>query len=209
MTKKKDKFFKYGILETRKIGAQKATLTKVGSLKYALWGPEPSKQSKAIKMGKVVQEMYSFGITLNPKLTPQESGIQKVTGTKIKKDFDSVYSIIKTIVYREVKANIDLDTEKLSATIDKVKFLEQSLQLKFPGFKIDAGVLCPTVYSMDNIQNSHLHSKAMKIQNSGLSMDFAEDMFKKIELDISEEEWTAYLRKLGKIVLGGTDAEKI
>jgi len=67
----------------------------------------------------------------------------------IKKDIDLIFKdeINKIIYYRELKANIELDSEKLPATISKCKEIEKYLQEKYNSYKIDSGILNWSVYN--------------------------------------------------------------
>jgi hypothetical protein len=75
-----------------------------------------------------------------------QCGIQKINDKK--KDVDLLFKIelTKTVYYRELKANIELDTEKLPATISKCKEVEESLKISYPEYTINCGVLNWSVY---------------------------------------------------------------
>ena len=99
------------------------THTEPGSLKHLMFGSNPSEQSLSIKMGKVGEEMVKKIITENDDLELLTCGVQCIDPkTGKNKDLDLVWINKKnnTIYYREAKGNIELDSEKLPATIDKI-----------------------------------------------------------------------------------------
>ena len=55
--------------------------------------------------------------------------------------------LILFLKMKQIKGNIELDTEKLPATISKCKEIEQSLKEKYEDYKIDCGILNWSVYN--------------------------------------------------------------
>ena len=82
-----------------------------------------------IKLGRLGEFLSKELIKTNHNLELLNCGIQKINNKK--KDVDLIFKdeIDKIIYYRELKGNIELDTEKLPATITKCKEIENSLHL--------------------------------------------------------------------------------
>ena len=173
------------------------TMTEPGSLKYLLWGSQASQQSVSIKMGKVGEEMFKEMIKISPNIELIKCGVQNV-GNK-KKDIDLAWKDNnKKIIYiRECKGNLELDTEKLPATFEKVKedivpFLED----KYPDYKIDCGILNWSVYSRKILNKTLSHINCC--EENGVKVDHIEDFLKNINFEWSEEDYYNYFKSIGK-----------
>lgn len=195
-------FFIKGIQEAKRISNEKIKLTKPGSLKYLFWGPEPSEQSIVIQFGQSQQRMLIHEVESNEDFSMLPSGVQKLVGMKNKKDVDILFKNNKTntIYYRELKANIELDTEKLPATSEKVKLLSKHLKQTYPNHDLDFGVLCLSVYEKNNIEQKKLLNKIKQFENTGVNVSFAKDIFNILSVDITEKEFYEYWRDIGKIL---------
>ena len=196
---------------TNKIVEKGVTKTAPGSLKWLLWGEEPSKQSISIKMGKVGEEMFKEMIRISPNIELIKCGVQivDVKGDKDKKkDIDLAWvDHLKKIVYiRECKGNIELDTEKLPATFNKVKedivpFLEKS----YEGYSIDCGILNWSVYSRNKLNELNELNKTnntlkhiQSCEDNGVKVDHVEDFLKNIDFEWNDEDYYSCFRGLGK-----------
>jgi hypothetical protein len=195
-------FFIKGIQEAKRISNEKIKLTEPGSLKYLFWGPEKSEQSIVIQFGQSQQRMLIHEVENNKDFSMLPSGVQKLVGMKKKKDVDILFKHNKTntIYYRELKANIELDTEKLPATSEKVKLLSKHLKQTYPNHNLDFGVLCLSVYEKDNIEQKKLLNKIKQFENTGVNVSFAKDIFDILSIDITEKEFYEYWRDIGKIL---------
>jgi hypothetical protein len=174
------------------------TITEPGSLKYLLWGAQPSQQSVSIKMGKVGEDMFKSMINISPNIELIKCGVQIVDKGK-RKDIDLAWKDDnkKVIYIRECKGNIELDTEKLPATFEKVKndivpFLEE----KYPNYKIDCGILNWSVYSRTILKKTLSHIKSC--EDNGVKVDHVEDFLKNINFEWDEEDYYCYFKSLGK-----------
>tara|TARA_R100001510_G_C7652026_1_gene209838 strand:- start:1259 stop:1867 length:609 start_codon:yes stop_codon:yes gene_type:complete len=195
-------FFIKGIEEAKRISKEKTKLTEPGSLKYLFWGPEKSEQSIVIQFGQSLQRMVIHEIEKNKNFSMLQSGVQKLVGMKKKKDVDLLFKNNKTnvIYYRELKANIELDTEKLPATSDKVKLLSKHLKQTYPNHELDFGVLCLSIYEKDNIKQKKILNKIKQFENSGVNISFAKDIFDILSFKTTDKEYYEYWRKIGKIL---------
>lgn len=115
-----DKIKQLGMNWIEKILEDKLTLTKAGSISHLLYGEKPSEQSINIKLGRFGEFLSKELIKTNDNLELLNCGIQKINDNN--KDVDLVFKDEKNkiIYYRELKGNIELDTEKLPATINQL-----------------------------------------------------------------------------------------
>jgi hypothetical protein len=176
----------------------KLTYTTPGSIAYLLHGEKVSIQSISIKMGYYGEALSKDLIKTNNNLELLKCGIQKVNSKN--KDVDLAFKneMNKTIYYRELKGNIDLDTEKLPATIAKCKEIELSFTTKYPEYKIDCGVLNWSVYNR-KILPIKLINKIKMFESSGIKIDHMEDLLHIVgDIEWSEEEYYSYFREIEK-----------
>jgi hypothetical protein len=76
----------------------------------------------------------------------------KIAGNKFK-EAGLLFFLGSILVYREVKANMNLDSEKMPATTKKVEQIIAALQKEFPNHTINGSILCPTrLESSDDIE---------------------------------------------------------
>ena len=167
------------------------TMTEPGSVKYLLFGSEPSRQAISIKMGKFGEEIIKKIINNSKNLELLTCGVQCVDfETKKKKDLDLLWKdeLNKTIYYREAKGNIELDSEKLPATIEKVKeLLETYIIPKYPGYIIDIGVFNWSIYNRKLLKKGLNHIK--NCEKNGIKVEHMEDILKLLNFKWSEEDY--------------------
>jgi hypothetical protein len=172
------------------------TLTKPGSISHLLYGEKPSEQSINIKFGRLGEFISKEFIKANENLELLHCGVQKINDKK--KDVDLIFrnKETKTIYYRELKGNIELDTEKLPATINKCKEIEQSLQSTHPEYVINCGVLNWSVYNRQILTAGLSNIRAF--ENGGIKIDHMGDFLQIVDMDWKEEDFYLYFRELGK-----------
>ena len=189
--------FEFGRDLMNSIIASDLAETKPGSLKYLLFGTETSKQSFVIRVGKSFEKFFEFllekGVTSPTSLA---SGVHKET--KKDRDLLAIYEADKIVYYRELKANIELDTEKLPATIEKIKRITEHLEREYPGYKINAGCLCWSTYDSLDLANK-FNSKIKKFQEANVTLDFAEEFFKFVNAPMTKEQYYDYFKSLGEM----------
>ena len=178
-----------------------STKTCIGSLKFLFWGEEFSKQSVSIKAGKGFEEAFKFAIR------DIEENFSLVDCGKPGKDGDCPHEIDlcfqneRKIYYFELKANIDLDTEKLPATCIKVQNVHKYLETKFPGFEIISGVLNWSVFDKEDcIKNKTNKSKLKKFNSRETKVIFFNDFCKIIDINFSKEEFYSFFREVGDLL---------
>ena len=187
-----------GISWVKKLLKDNLTYTKHGSISYLLFGEKPSEQSICIKFGHFGEFIAKELIKLNPNLELLTCGIQVINDKK--KDIDLIFKdeINKIIYYRELKGNIELDTEKLPATIEKCKEIEKSLQEKYKDYKIDCGILNWSVYNR-KILKAGL-SNIQFFENKGIKINHIEDFLNIIDIKWDENNYYLYFRNIGKMI---------
>jgi hypothetical protein len=179
------------------------TMTEPGSLKYLLWGSQPSRQSISIKMGHVGEFAIKSIIEENASLELLKCGVQTIDEKGKKKDLDLMWKdeAKETIYYREAKANIELDSEKLPATIEKIKqILEDYLKLKpeYSNYKIDIGVLNWSIYNRNILTKKSSHIR--KCESDNIKVEHMEDILKLLNFEWSEQKFYEFWRGIGKEV---------
>lgn len=197
---------KKGIAWTEKALHGSITQTKQGSITYLLYGAKPSQQSINIKLGRLGEFLSKELIMNNPNLELLTCGIQTINEKN--KDVDLLFKdeTYKIIYYRELKGNIELDTEKLPATINKCKEIETSLKTKYAGYAINCGILNWSVYnrSLLNAGLSNIHS----FEKSGIKIDHMEDFLKLVNITWPAEDFYGYFRELGDLINAKFELEK-
>jgi hypothetical protein len=176
------------------------TRTQPGSIKYLMFGSEPSEQSLSIKMGKVGEEMIKKIITDIDDLELLTCGVQCIDpNTGKNKDLDLIWinKTTKTIYYREVKGNIELDTEKLPATIDKIdEIINTHISPNYPDYTIDIGVFNWSIYNRNPLKKGLTHIK--KCEDKDIKVEHPEDLFKLLNFNWDEENYYKFFRKVGE-----------
>ena len=174
------------------------TLTRPGSISHLLYGSKPSEQSINIKLGKFGEFLSKELINYASNLKMLQCGVQKINDKK--KDVDLLFKneVTKTIYYRELKGNIELDTEKLPATIEKCKEIELSLKTSYSDYSINCGILNWSVYNRKILVAGLSNIKAF--ENGGIKIDHMEDFLEIIDIIWTEEDYYDYFRKIGDII---------
>ena len=171
------------------------TYTKPGSISYLLYNEKPSEQSISIKLGRLGEFLAKELIKTNDNLELLECGIQKINHKR--KDVDLLFKNEnkKIIYYRELKGNIELDTEKLPATIDKCKEIEQSLKRKYKDYKIDYGILNWSVYNRE-ILTAGL-SNIRTFEGYGIKINHFGDFLEMINIIWEKDDYYLFFREIG------------
>ena len=187
-----------GISWVEKLLKDNLTYTKHGSISYLLFGEKPSEQSICIKFGHFGEFIAKELIKTNSNFELLTCGVQVVNDKK--KDIDLIFKdeINKIIYYRELKGNIELDTEKLPATIEKCKEIEKSLEEKYKDYKIDCGILNWSVYNR-KILKAGL-SNIQFFENKGIKINHMEEFLNIIDIKWDEDDYYLYFRNIGKMI---------
>ena len=184
-----------GIIWVDKALEGELTFTKPGSISHLLYGEKPSDQSINIKLGRLGEYLWKELIKTNHNLELLICGIQKINNKK--KDVDLIFKdeINKIIYYRELKGNIELDTEKLPATISKCKEIESSLKSTHLDYSINCGILNWSVYNRKILTAGISNIKTF--ENGGIKIDHMEDFLNIINVVWNEDDYYLYFREIG------------
>ncbi len=171
------------------------TYTQPGSISYLLHGKKLSEQSMNIKMGRLGEYLSKELIKTNNNLELLKCGIQQINSKK--KDVDLIFKDenAKIIYYRELKGNIELDTEKIPATITKCKEIENALKTTYIDYTINCGILNWSVYNRKILTVGLSNIKTF--ENGGIKIDHMEDFFNIINVCWNEDDCYLYFRKIG------------
>jgi hypothetical protein len=184
-----------GVIWVGKTLERKLTFTKPGSISYLLYGETQSEQSINIKLGRLGEYLSKELIKTKHNLELLNCGIQKINGKT--KDVDLIFKdeVNKIVYYRELKGNIELDTEKLPATIAKCKEIENSLKTIYLDYDIDCGILNWSVYNRKYLTAGLSNIKTF--ENGGIKIDHMEDFLNIIKVFWNEDDYYSYFKEIG------------
>lgn len=171
------------------------TYTKSGSISHLLYGEKPSEQSINIKLGRLGEFLSKELIKSNHNLKLLNCGIQKINDKK--KDVDLIFKdeTNKIIYYYELKGNIELDTEKIPATINKCKEIEVTLKTTYLDYSIICGILNWSVFNRKILTAGVSNIKAF--ENGGIKIYHMEDFLNIINVYWNENDYYSYFREIG------------
>lgn len=192
-----DKYFKKAeeiidnIMET-------TTMTKPGGLPYLLFGNQPSTASLFIRIGRNFEKWFKYIVEDCGMVLLPDGVIKDVIGGK-SKDIDLLFmdTINKIVYYRELKSNLDLDTEKLPATYEKIKKITKYLRTEYPGYQIDSSLMTWAVFENSDLPKRY-NSKIKQCNDNNVSVSFPSDLFQLVGADINSTTYWNIFRKLGK-----------
>ena len=175
---------------------QVKTKSLPGSLPYLLFGEgKVSTQSLYIKIGRNFEKWFKFIVEdAGMKLLP-DGVVKNVIGEK-SKDIDLIFRDDNTIYYREMKSNLELDTEKLPATYEKIQMITKYVEKEYPGYKVDSSLLHWSVYE-PSILPTKYNTKVKECGKHDVKVSYPIDLFKTISVDISDKEYYNFFRELG------------
>ena len=174
------------------------TETKPGSISYLLFGAKPSEQSLNIKMGRFGEFLSKELIKQNINLELLTCGIQQINDKKKDVDLIFINKYNKIIYYRELKGNINLDTEKLPATIDKCNVIHEHLKVKYPEYNINFGLLHWSVYKREMLTDGLSNIKTF--ETKGIKIDHMGDFLQLIDIVWDEADYYQYFKDIGQII---------
>jgi hypothetical protein len=176
----------------------KTTMTMPGGLPHLFLGNKVSTASIWIKVGRNFEKWFKFVVQdSGMKLLP-DGIIKNVIGKK-SKDIDLLFvnEKDKTIHYRELKSNLELDTEKLNATYTKIKKIKEYLSKTYPDFSLDVALMSWAVYEKNDLPKKY-ETKIKECNSNEVDVVFPIDLFKLINADISKESYYEMFRNLAE-----------
>ena len=157
---------------------QEAKQTKVDPNSFCSLFDIQLSQSQKIKTGKLMESIISDYIV--------SSGLFQNIRPKNKKGYDHLFLKDDIIYYAELKANLNLDTEKSKATVNKCLSNVSRLQQAFPGKTIKWGLVSlRSLRTMDILP--HTRCKYTKIENNLLGLRDYLELFD-IQTDFIDEQ---------------------
>jgi len=187
-----------GLLWVDTMLMSKITYTELGSISYLLYGNRPSEQSINIKMGRFGEFLTKEMIKINPNFELLTCGVHDGINGK-RKDIDLLFRDIHNniIFYRELKGNIELDTEKIPATISKCQEIEQYLQSKYNGmnYTINYGILNWSIYNRNKLRKGL--SNIRTFESNNIKIEHFQDFCEILKLTWSEDEFYDYFKEIG------------
>jgi len=188
-----------GISLTQSIISNGNTQRKSGSLVHLLYGNTPSQQSNSIKFGRVGEKLAQKMIDITDCTQLLKCGCHDM-GDGRKKDIDLLWiGPDGTIIYRELKGNLELDTEKLPAMITKInEDILPYLKEQYPEKKIDIGVLYWSVYERNDLKGQ-CASHIKKCEKDGIKVEHMYGFMKSINFEWDKEDFYSYFLSLGQL----------
>ena len=175
--------------------------TEPGSLNYLLFGTQLSTQSINVRMGTVGEDIFKKVISLNKSLELMTCGPQIVGISGKKKDIDLLWrdEAAKIVYMREIKGNMELDTEKIVATYKKIPLIfETFLAETYPDYSIDLGILGWGGYDRGFFKKGL--SQIKKCESNGVKVEHPKEFFELVGLVWEKEDYYDYFRELGEIL---------
>lgn len=195
--KKTDRYFKKAEEIIDRI-MEKSTMSQAGGLPYLLFGPQPSAQSLYIKIGRNFEEWFKYIVEdCGMKLLPDGVVDDVIDGKSKDIDFLFMDTVNKIVYYRELKSNLDLDTEKLPATYEKIKKITKYIEIHYPSYRIDSSLMTWAVFEKSDLPKKY-NTKIKYCNNANVSVSFPSDLFQLVGADIDSNIYWDIFRKLGK-----------
>tara|TARA_Y100001963_G_C6759172_1_gene438519 strand:- start:907 stop:1500 length:594 start_codon:yes stop_codon:yes gene_type:complete len=171
-----------------------------GSLNYLLFGGgRVSTQSLYIKIGRNFEKWFKFivgdsGLELLP-----DGVVKNVIGGK-SKDIDLIFKNeeTKAIYYRELKSNLELDTEKLPATYEKILKITEYLEREYKGYEVDSSVLHWSVFEPSVLPRKY-KSKIQQFNSNGVDVSYPVNLFDTLSVDVTSEDYHNFFLELGEM----------
>jgi hypothetical protein len=177
------------------------THTKPGSISHLLYGEKPSEQSVNIKFGRFGEFIAKEMIKSNDNLELLECGVRLINNKM--KDVDLIFmdKTTKTIYYRELKGNIELDTEKLPATIAKCNEIAAFLKTKYGGDAAEAATIDYAILNWSIYDRRVLTcglSNIRAFEKGGVKIEHFGEFSNIAGIDWSEQDFYSYFREIGE-----------
>lgn len=189
---------KIGIDWTKKLLQTKNSMTKPGSIIYLLHGRKISDHSINVRFGHLGEILLKNIIESNENLKLFNCGIQDISNLKLDVDLIWYNKDNNTLYVREIKANINLDTEKIKAVINKLKIVFYNhFKEEYPDYNIDVGLVSWTLYKKHKKTNRYIIRNFAK---NDIKVEYFNDFLKLTNFVWSENDFYSYFKELGKLV---------
>ena len=155
-------------------------------------------QSQSIQAGKKIEFFINDVLHKTPNvkchttesiwIDTETNRIQIGGNSKGLKDVDILFEYNKKSYYLELKSNLDLDTEKVIATTNKVKLITDSLNKNGGYGEVESKILSPFWYKNSSIVNPFPDDKVMWIS----------ELFKIVGITLPKNEYNEVCIEIGK-----------
>lgn len=175
------------------------TCTKPGSISHLLYGEKPSEQSINIKLGRFGEFIAKELINNNNSFELLNCGVQMINNKR--KDVDLIFidKVRKIIYFRELKGNIELDTEKIPATIAKCNDITSFLTNKYKDYTINCAILNWSIYDRQVLTAGLSNIKTF--EKAGLRIEHMGDFFAIVGATWEKEDYYSYFRMIGAKII--------
>jgi len=150
-------------------------------------------QSQSIRFGNMFQNFVKSIVVEagGEVLTQQFADIYGVGETKLnkgQKDVDIWFNFNNKMYYFEAKTNLDLDSEKSKATDQKVDAISNWMKVNYPDVEVVFGIL------------SCWYTKELGLPVKVKNVNYLEEFFKLLEIQITREEYYSVMKEFGKVI---------
>ena len=190
--------FEEGMRLARAIKDEGLSTASPGSGVYLLFGGIPSTQSLNIKFGRAFEEFFEAAVRLGDNsFSVMKSGVWP----EINKDLDLIFrdDVTQTIYYRELKLNLNLDTEKIVSTYEKVNYITDFLAKKYSAHTIDSAVLTWGTFNLEDIT---AQSKLKKAREYNVRVEDPRSFFDLVNIPMNRMKYDEFFRSIGDMFKG-------
>jgi hypothetical protein len=107
-------------------------------------------QSDKIRSGIIIHQYIKWLVENSPaKAEVIRDDMVKVSSSQ-KREADLLFKLNNKIYYREIKGNVNLDSEKGPANLAKIADVANGLHVRYPDSEVDSGFLCPAWLNSEN-----------------------------------------------------------
>jgi hypothetical protein len=165
-----------------------------GSINYLLYGARPSNQSINIRIGNRFETLLN-DFSQKVGFPPHELASQLIAGHQV----DSLFELNEgTLEYDEQKMNAGLDSEKTTATINKILEVKDDL-LKSTGKKVIGAIFHTSVWEKNDAPKYNSYYE--KYKKSGVYVKFMSEYFSSRNVEMTKEEYYSMWRNAGDTLL--------
>lgn len=182
--------FKKEVIENVK-GIKKKKVSKESFISL-LYPDLISIQSVNIKMGNIIERVLNNIVMkhghvekVSPEIERKITEVYNKYKKKKKPQLDLIFIYKNTIYYREIKNNIQLDSEKAPVVREKIKTIESIL--KNMGYNTSAKLLC-------------MRKKIINSSYYGQYLEGYGSFFNIFGFDIDEKEYENFFEYMGRII---------
>lgn len=179
------------------------TLTEYGSATFLFYGEKPSEQSKMIKTGKLGEFILKRIVANSEHFELLQTGVHCIDKYRNRnKDVDLLFidKRNKILYYRELKANISLDSEKLPVTIEKINEINAYLVENYKDYTINSGIVHWCAYDREMITSKKYISSIRSFENKLMRVEHLSDLLKILEFVWPSDELHRFFRKCGECI---------